>query len=144
MRCSSFSHLVAAAGVGEEEEDALPRVLLANRHLLRASVYSWLIDSGLVGSTDLGGVPREQNMLKGHLPRVIYHQVLGCRVLGSGCRRGGRGRASASPSSHSASASCERLFRVIDSGLVGLVRSHVERRCSVLGPTQSRISPSIL
>ena len=23
----------------------------------------------------LGGVPREQAMLKGHLPRVIYHQV---------------------------------------------------------------------
>ena len=38
-----------------------------------------------------------------------------------------------------------------DSGLVGrknflirLVRSHEERRCSNLGPTQSRISPSIL
>ena len=28
-----------------------------------------MIDSGL------GGVPREQKMLKGHLPRVIYHQV---------------------------------------------------------------------
>ena len=25
--------------------------------------------------TSLGGVPREQKMLKGHLPRVIYHQV---------------------------------------------------------------------
>jgi len=23
----------------------------------------------------LGGVPREQKMLKGHLPRVIYHQL---------------------------------------------------------------------
>ena len=23
----------------------------------------------------LGGVPREQKLLKGHLPRVIYHQV---------------------------------------------------------------------
>ena len=23
----------------------------------------------------LGGVPREQKMLKGHLPRVIYHRV---------------------------------------------------------------------
>ena len=23
----------------------------------------------------LGGVPREQKMLKGHLPRVMYHQV---------------------------------------------------------------------
>jgi len=25
--------------------------------------------------TSLGGVPREQKMLKGHLSRVIYHQV---------------------------------------------------------------------
>jgi hypothetical protein len=33
-----------------------------------------LVDSGSVGST-LGGVSREQKMLKGHLPRVIYHQV---------------------------------------------------------------------
>ena len=43
---------------------------------------------------------------------------------------------------------------MIDSGLVGreffffhhirLVRSHEERRCSILGPTRSRISPSIL
>ena len=24
----------------------------------------------------LGGIPRERKMLKGHLPRVIYHQVL--------------------------------------------------------------------
>ena len=30
-----------------------------------------MIDSGLA----LGGVPREQKMLKGYLPRVIYHQV---------------------------------------------------------------------
>jgi hypothetical protein len=30
-----------------------------------------VIDAGLVGSTD----PREQKMLKGHLPGVIYHQV---------------------------------------------------------------------
>ena len=47
-----------------------------------------VIDSGLVGSTNvsfitsagalaraLGGVPREQKMLKGQLPRVIYHRV---------------------------------------------------------------------
>jgi len=27
------------------------------------------------GVFPLGGVPREQKMLKGHLPRVIYHQV---------------------------------------------------------------------
>jgi hypothetical protein len=33
-----------------------------------------VIDKGLVGST-LGGVPREQTMLKGHLPMVVYHQV---------------------------------------------------------------------
>ena len=32
-----------------------------------------MIDSGLVGST--GRVPREQKLLKGHLPRVIYQQV---------------------------------------------------------------------
>ena len=25
--------------------------------------------------TSLGVVPREQKMLKGHLPRVIYHQI---------------------------------------------------------------------
>jgi len=37
--------------------------------------------SGLFGSTDFhsadppGGVPREQKILKGHLPRVIYHHV---------------------------------------------------------------------
>ena len=29
----------------------------------------------LVSELQLGGVPREQNMLKGLLPRVIYHQV---------------------------------------------------------------------
>ena len=34
-----------------------------------------------------------------------------------------------------------RFVSVIDSGLV---RSHEERRCSILGPTQSRISPIIL
>ena len=28
----------------------------------------------MVGSS-LGGVPREQKMLKGHLPRVMYYQV---------------------------------------------------------------------
>ena len=49
----------------------------------------------------------------------------------------------------------EGLEEVIDSGLVGrkvsfihhirpVVKSHEERRCSILGPTQSRISPSIL
>ena len=37
-----------------------------------ASSLKVLIDSGLVG---LGGVPRQQKTLKGHLPRVIYHRV---------------------------------------------------------------------
>ena len=36
-------------------------------------------DEGLIseGGTrkDLGGVPRSQRLLKGHLPRVIYHRV---------------------------------------------------------------------
>ena len=32
-----------------------------------------------------GGVPREQKMLKGHLPRVIYHQVyLYTKIKGDG------------------------------------------------------------
>jgi len=43
-----------------------------------------MLDSGLVGSTVFhsshpqgheGGVPREQKMLKGHLPRVVHHRV---------------------------------------------------------------------
>jgi len=34
-----------------------------------------VMKSGLVGTADLGGVPREQKMRKGHLPRVTYHQV---------------------------------------------------------------------
>ena len=35
-----------------------------------------LVDRLRVGwLTSLGGVPREQKNLKGHLPRVIYHQV---------------------------------------------------------------------
>ena len=36
--------------------------------------YVRVIDPKLAGSS-LGGVPREQKMLKGHLPRVVYHQV---------------------------------------------------------------------
>jgi len=34
--------------------------------------YGDFIDKGIMA---LGGVPREQKMLQGHLPRVIYHQV---------------------------------------------------------------------
>ena len=29
----------------------------------------------------LGGVPREQKMLQGHLPRVMYHQVYQCTKI---------------------------------------------------------------
>ena len=32
-------------------------------------------EAGLANGEALGGVPREQRMLKGHLPRVMYHQV---------------------------------------------------------------------
>ena len=38
-------------------------------HLRKGDVHSVVIDSGL------GGVPREQKMLKGHLPRVLYHPL---------------------------------------------------------------------
>ena len=45
--------------------------------LLRKRRFPLLIESGLVSSTwtSLGGIPREQKMLKGHLPRVIYHRI---------------------------------------------------------------------
>ena len=46
---------------------------LGLRALGGAARFGVLKDSGL-GST-VGGVPREQKMLKGHLPRVIYHKV---------------------------------------------------------------------
>ena len=46
----------------------LPLPLLLDLHVL-LNGFSFVIDSGL------GGVPREQMMLKGHLPRVIHHQV---------------------------------------------------------------------
>ena len=36
------------------------------------SILPLVIDPGL---TSLGGVPQEQKMLKGRLPRVMYHQV---------------------------------------------------------------------
>ena len=38
------------------------------------TMFMRVIDSGLVVATERG-VPREQKMLKGHLPRVIHHQV---------------------------------------------------------------------
>jgi len=51
------------------------------RTISEFTCFTELIDSGLVGEgphtrgTSLGRVPREQKMLKGHLPRVICHQV---------------------------------------------------------------------
>ena len=49
-------------------------VLLCSRLLDSGSIHL-VNDSGLVGSTSLGGVPQEQKMLKGNLPRGMYHQV---------------------------------------------------------------------
>ena len=42
---------------------------------LKAKVLDRLRVRPLTRGTSLGGVPREQKMLKGHLPRVKYHQV---------------------------------------------------------------------
>ena len=47
---------------------------------LKAEAMIWLsgkltFDDRLRVGPSLGGVPREQTMLKGHLPRVIHHQV---------------------------------------------------------------------
>ena len=60
--------------------DSAPPDAIAN--FQRNVTLEAVTDSGLVGSTDfhtrgtsLGGVPREQKMLNGHLPRVIYDQV---------------------------------------------------------------------
>jgi len=52
--------------IERETRHARVRLVLTRR----GRVLFQLIDSGLVGR-----VPREQKMLKGHLPRVIYHQV---------------------------------------------------------------------
>ena len=52
----------------------LVRTALSSRHFV-LFLYLWLIDSGLAERPSLGEVSREQKMLKGHLPRVIDHQV---------------------------------------------------------------------
>ena len=39
------------------------------------SVFAHWQTQGWLAQRYLGGAPREQKMLKGHLPRVIYHQV---------------------------------------------------------------------
>ena len=38
-------------------------------------VYEETTDSGLAERRALGGVPREQTMLKGQVSGVVYHQV---------------------------------------------------------------------
>ena len=44
------------------------------------------MDSGLVSATDQGGVPREQEKLKGHKPRVKCHQIYWCtKGIHGGC-----------------------------------------------------------
>ena len=68
-----------------------PRILPGTCNPARIKKHPWIHQQarqlprsdrlGLVGSTDFhsshpqGGVPREQKMLKGHLPRVGYQQV---------------------------------------------------------------------
>ena len=42
---------------------------------LRRGVVGSLFEGPHSRGTSLGGVPREKQMLKTHLPRVIYHQV---------------------------------------------------------------------
>jgi hypothetical protein len=45
-------------------------------HVERALPVRALFRDALSNGTDCAnGVPREQKMLKGHLPRVIYYQV---------------------------------------------------------------------
>ena len=84
--CGHLSVLRAAPGAGErwrerkrETESERPRGVCC--HAIRHGAMGVhapyhadrLRDHTLAGP--LGGVPREQKMLKGHLPRVIYHQV---------------------------------------------------------------------
>ena len=38
-------------------------------------LFRWTLLKAPVAASSLGGVPQEQKMLKGHLPRVIYHLV---------------------------------------------------------------------
>ena len=75
--------------------------------------------------------------------RVWHMSDSQCQILALACHCSGKSLLNIS--------SCPLLIRqrhpsrsqVLHSGLV-LVRSHVKRRCSILGPTQSRMSPSML
>ena len=54
------------------EKECVPHHQLSSEYgrykTVNAGFWPWL-------SGSLGGVPREQKVLKGHLPRVEYHQV---------------------------------------------------------------------
>jgi len=72
----AVSHLFAAVPVREGDADDAVESPGSGQGFVEHVVP----DSGLVGSTGdhtlagpLGGVPREQKMLRGHLPRVMYH-----------------------------------------------------------------------
>jgi len=63
---------VAKAILAPEETVSLSRGgLLTRDRSPGTGKFPSVIDSGLV----LGGVPREQKMLKGHPLRVVYYQV---------------------------------------------------------------------
>ena len=76
-RCSVAEAAAESARLREASRDAqvmtLPTLSLPSASPFPQprplpQLNSWVIPC-------LGGVPREQKMLKGHLPRVIYHQV---------------------------------------------------------------------
>ena len=67
----SQSLIVPAQPVGNASYERMGLLLFLKRclHLLAAETIIG------VPLPSLGGILREQKMLKGHLPRVIYHQV---------------------------------------------------------------------
>ena len=48
----------------------------------------WLAQRIPIHHVSLEGVPQEQKMLKGHLPRVVYHQVYKyTKIMGPGAAK---------------------------------------------------------
>ena len=88
VKMTSLPHAGAAARglVSAVHEMRLPVPGARDRHALgcrrarRGTALSAPLSGPITGVhtrvTSLGGVPREQEMLKGHLPRVLYHRVL--------------------------------------------------------------------